>query len=659
MSETVPTPVASRSLKAFEPLSIRGEELQSRLIMSLFPSGQIVNGTHTGSGVEFFRARARDVGLMVIEGPSLDEPESGGSKLKLIGNELSASVLTSAIRTEGCLPLIQLSHSGSGLAGDGSGIKEASRSLVNTLTIDELSDIKKRFSNNAAAALKAGAAGVEVQAGYGHLLSQFLSPQTNRRTDGYGGDITGRSRFLLEVLTAVREALGGKGILQLKLCVEEFLPRGWRFSEARDLVAGLDPADIDIVLLTVGGKKNKELTIPTHFLPDGYLRSFSRHLKKVARVKIAVGEKIKRPELVERMLAPDTADLVAMSREFFAEPRYAVLMRTLQWEDIRPCISCNECTNKELGKKAGIKGRICNVNPAASQELKVSELTERAATRSGGPKNIAVIGGGPAGMQAAITLTDIGHKVSLFEAAPELGGSFRFAGLAPHKAVVFDILNFLKAQTLKRQIEVHTSSPVTDEFDVSVFDHILVSPGRKKAELQLAGSFDGRVLGPPDVFKDLESFVPSHSVVVLGGGSTGMEIAHTIAERLKGEGAVTVVEAQADVLTSMNKLTRKVLLSHLGHAGVEIICSARVLKMDGRSLVIGTSSGERTLPTDDLVIAVGALPDTDLFQRLQEKAEAANERTGRRTLVHLIGDAKAPGQIGSALRDALFTSLAI
>ncbi len=620
--------------------------LKNRIIMPLYPTKYATDSRVNPKMLEFYRARAKGgVGLIILDCPCLDYPRGykGGHELRFDGPEYIQSIqgLLDAIHAEDAKAFMHLNYPkersfDQEVAGAKKKGGKWNLPLANGMSLEDAEEIMQIMANGAGQARKIGYDGVEIQASYGGLIAQLLSPLLNKRDDEMGGSLENRSRFLTRLIAKVKQEAGSDYPVLVKLVCHEFVEGGLTTDEAGEIAALAEKAGADALVANGGNKSTKHMTIPGHESLPGPLRDLADRMKSTVTIPVVAIGKINGPELGERIIADKNADFVAMARALLADPELPNKTLRNRTADIRGCVYCLEdCADKGV---AGM-GRCCSVNPFVGNEYRW-QLTP-AVKR----KKVAVIGGGPSGIQAAVIAGQRGHKVELWE-QHRLGGQIRLADIAPCKEEMAEALRYLEHSLTHSGITVHMGrKPLADEIIARAPDVVIVACGSRPGTLPVPGIDLPHVSSARDLYeKDLPTGANS---IIVGGGELGCETADWLANPAR---KVTVVEILSDVLGKMKKLPKGQLLARLSEKGVRIITETRLTAIAADTVhLINNDGDEITMKADTVILAVNAEPVNQLVREL-------NGKVGK---VVAVGDAAAPGNLGSALRSATEEALAL
>jgi 2,4-dienoyl-CoA reductase-like NADH-dependent reductase (Old Yellow Enzyme family)/thioredoxin reductase len=615
--------------------------------MSLFPTKYATDSQANPKMIEFYRARARGgAALIVLDCPCLDYPRAykGPHELRWDkpDNARSIQELLKAIQAEGCRAFMQLNYPRKRrIDSQMPGAKKKGDvwllPLANAMSREEAEEILDIMARGARHAAEIGYDGVEIQASYGDLISQLLSPLLNKRKDELGGAVENRARFLVRLIEKVKTAAGPEFPVMVKLVCHEFVEGGLEIEEAKIIAGLVAKAGADAIVANAGNKSTKHITIPTQESAPGPLVDLADQVKSAVSLPVAAIGKINSPDLAEDVIRTGKADFVAMARALVADPELPQKAASGRIKDIRGCMVClQDCTGKGVPEV----GRACGVNPFAGFEhtWSITPTLER--------KRVLVIGGGPSGMQAAIIADQRGHAVEIWERDRELGGQFRLADQAPYKKERTEVLRYLRHCLDQSEVNVlfEQTFGVSDILDKTP-DTVIVATGSRPGRIEVSGIDSDHVISAREVF-EMHPDV-GKKIVIIGGGDIGCETADWLA----GPGKhVSVVEILPELLHTMKKIPRERLLTRLEEKGVAFYTQAQATAIEGRNVHLRKESGEvLCLEADTVILAVPARQEDSLLHALR----------GKIGQVMAVGDAAKPGNLGTALRSATAAALNI
>ncbi len=444
------------------------------------------------------------------------------------------------------------------------------------MSASQIDYLQECFKKAAERAKAAGFDAVEIHAAHGYLIHQFLSPLTNRRTDEYGGSLENRSRFALEVLARIREGVGDEYPIFCRISGDDFLEGGSSLAEAKLFARYLEKGGADLIDVSAGVLESAERTVPPMAIEHGCNLPMVEEIKSQTNLPVMCVGRIKTLEEAERILQKKSADLIAMGRALLADPDLPRKGR--EGGNVRPCIGCNQGCIDRLYNGFPI---TCLVNARVGREAAIPSTGKARIA-----KRIAVIGGGPAGLEFARVASERGHKITLYEKEKELGGRFRIASLPPTRGEISEFVDYLirSIRSLGVKIEMGVSVNAEDLAKSADFDEIVVADGARPVSLPLAEKAPNCFFAE-DVLQG-RAFLGA-KIVILGGGMVGCETA----ERLAQDGKrVTIVEQLPEIARDMEARTRKLMLARLNSSGVEIICNTVVERLE-RDRVICRQGG--------------------------------------------------------------------
>lgn len=625
----------------FEPVRLGPLTLTNRLVMA--PMGTCLDngGYITDDTVAYYRRRAEGgVGTITVEG-CLVSADTVGPEPRLSGPEYVPGLrrLVDALRPHDVTVGVQLMHPGrqvvEGPSVAPSPVRLNSAAPVpHELTGPEIAAVVDDYAAAAVRAREAGFDFVEVHGAHGYLPSTFLSPQFNRRTDGYGGDLAGRARFGIEVARAI---VGTSGLpLVWRINGSDAGNGGLEIDEAVEAARLLVEAGVSAISVTAGTWLSLQVTLAPMSTPRGALRPLAAAVRRAVDVPVMAVGRLDDPADAAATVRDGDADLVLLGRGLIAEPDWPAKVAAGRLGDVRPCIACNACVDL-VGR--GERAR-CAVNPEVGREL-TWVLTPATAKR-----RVMIVGSGPAGLEAARIARLRGHDVSLWERDTELGGKLEVASLAPSKHEV------LRYRAHQRR--------VLDELGVDVRLGVAVTPAVVAAEhpdvLLLATGADPLVppipgIGSPHVHDAQQLLhgavvVPDGArVVVIGGSATGCETAELLAD---AGAAVTIVETRRSVGTGIEAITRRTMVRGLRNAGVEILTDATVVAISLDAVTWTDAEGDtHETPADLIALAVGWRP-TGAVDALPDDVE-----------VRVVGDADTPADFVRAVNEGADAGMAV
>lgn len=639
------------------PIKIGETTVKNRIFMPPLSTNLADKGYVTDELVEHYKARAKGgVGLFVTEVVTVeptycylpgdmciydDSFIPGWKKLADGVHEYGAKILPQlfhpahmAFPLPGTPRLIAPSNVGPYYA------REAPRAV----TKEELKVIIRQFGEAAKRAQIAGADGVEIHAAHAHgLLGGFLSPLYNKRTDEYGGDIDHRLRLTLEVIEEVRRVCGKNFIIDVRISGSEYTDGGLNLNDMIYVAKQLEKAGVDFLHVSGGTTIARGSSIPAPGTPMGSHAATAAEIKKYVSIPVATVGRITEPWIAEELIANGKADICMIGRANLCDPEFANKVAAEKADDIRPCIGCLRCLNGIMfGKRVA-----CTVNP--SFELENEDTLAPAAEK----KNVLVIGSGPAGMEAAFVAAKRGHHVVLCEKDAELGGLMRIAAVPIAKQDLTRLIQYMARRLEGAGVEVRLNCAVDKAMLEGEFKGWEVIAGAG-AQPIVVPAFTGfkQWMTADDVLAG-RAF-PGRKIVVIGGGSVGCETADYLAPLVNDlyprNREITLLEMAPGVMASESGPGRSLLVQRMMAKGVQMICGAKVEKVDESSIWY-TKDGQQhcIADADTLVLAMGYKADPALEEML--KAAGAS--------YHLIGDANKVGTIKDAIGAGYETAKAL
>ncbi|MEK8036265.1 MAG: FAD-dependent oxidoreductase [candidate division NC10 bacterium] len=620
------------------PMQLRNRVVMAPMVVQLASE----SGAVTRRTVDYYvRRAAGGAGLVIVEA-SYIAPEAKAYACQL-GIDRDGLLpghfeLVEAIHRHGAKVAIQIHHGGGradpaltgGVLVAPSPVAQDAHAVVpREATPQEIETLAESYARAAGRAQRAGYDAVEIHGAHGYLIHEFLSPASNRRSDAYGGSPENRRRFAGLVIRRVREAVGARFPVLFRMSAEG----GYGIEAAVEIAQALEAWGVDAIHVSVGGTAPITLVPPDTSpmaRPEGWLTGYAATIKKRVSVPIIVVGEIRHPVFAEEVLAQGKADFIALGRQLLADPDWPAKAEAGRDDEIRLCISCDYCRLALLLTRP-IR---CLVNPEVGREREFSAFGPAAA-----PKRVIVVGGGPAGLEAARAAAARGHHVTLSERSAELGGQLHLAALPPHKEKIEWLRRCLVTQARKAGAELSTSTIFRPEgLAEGEADAVVVATGARPVEEQVPGARAGQVFSAWEV---LEGRPPARdlAVVVLGGRQLGCETAEFLAER---GNRVTLVsrsrteELAGDVVASY----RGPLLARLRRLGVALRtrCDVREVR-DGQAIVVEAGGREEAVGADLVILARGSMPEPTWLELLRTKVPE----------VYVVGDCVEPRMIADAL----------
>jgi 2,4-dienoyl-CoA reductase (NADPH2) len=644
--------------KLLTPIDIGNLKLRNRIVMTAMHLNYTPDGRVNDRLVAFYEERARGgTGLIIVGGCVIDD--YAGATWMIDIREDSCieghSMLAEAIKRHGAASACQLYHAGRYSHSATIGGRQAlAPSPVTSrftgeepreMTSEEIRNTILAYGDAARRVKQAGYDMVEVLAGTGYLVSQFLSPITNMRTDEYGGSWENRMRFGLEIADTVREAVGPDYPMIFRIAGHDFMEGGNTNRELGLFASELEKHSVDVISVTGGWHETRVPQLPMS-LPRGGLAYLAAGIKEKVSAPVVASNRINDIFVADEILRTGMSDLTGMARALITDPYLASKAGEGRYEEISHCIGCNQgCFDNVFY----LKPVTCTVNPRAGRELEFKQEI------AGSPRRIAVVGGGPAGMKAALTAAERGHRVTLFEKSDLLGGQLNLAAVPPGREEFWTAVEDLEVQLDNAGVELLMETEATPELlKETGFDAVVVASGASQSLPPIPGIDGPNVVMAWDV---LEGKVDPQgkNVVIIGGGAVGSETAMYVAsigtisgdtllflfmnngediETLKklcsrGLKKVTVVEMLEKVCRDVGISTRWTILQDMRNLGIETIKNATAKRIEEGRVIVEVNGEEKEIPADMVIIAAGSCPENHLYQALQD---ASME-------LYLVGDA--------------------
>jgi len=643
----------------FKPFQFRTFKVENRIVMppmAIYTPGS--EGYVTQKMIDYYSTRAEDGPGYIIVNATVASAPSGSShpnQTRMTDDSYveGFSKLVDAIHAHGTKTTLQLHHAGRqrfGMIAGGetlspSGIPDPVRKdPTRAMTEDDINKVINDFADAARRAQQAGFDGIELHCAHGYLLSGFLSPFQNQRTDQYGGDVWGRTKIVREILAACREAAGDDLLLQVRMNGHDYVNGGNTLDDAKEIAKALVKGGAEVLHVSAGMAPSGHYSFLPEGVPQGQNVYLAEGIKEAvgADVPVITVGAIENLEYAEKVLNDTDIDLVAIGRPLFADPDIVKKSKEGKFDTIRPCLRCS--------KSAAVwpEDMRCVVNPAVGREKEFASKLEP----SGTSKHVLVIGSGPAGLEAARVSSLRGHKVTLMEKENQLGGKIHLAGKPPGKdRLIGRWLDYYRNEMERLPVEVKLNSEATvEKVDQLNPDVVIVATGGsplipgplKNVDTELLVSAEDVLQGKAKV---------GENVAIIGGSSLGLETALYILN--EQERKVLVVEMLHDILLDISHDAELTILDKLVKKDFRFITSTMVTGIEENNgkvdLVIKRYEQEDKLTGFDTAITACGVVPNNLGIELQDK----------RDNVYLVGDGEAPGDFRKAVHDAANIAITI
>ncbi|MFC3234936.1 NADPH-dependent 2,4-dienoyl-CoA reductase [Streptomyces nitrosporeus] len=646
------------------PLDLGFTTLPNRVLMGSMHTGL----EETERGFErmaaFYAARARGgVGLMVTGGIAPGERACsfpGGAKMTTEAEAAQHAEVTAAVHAAGGRIAMQVLHFGRyahhpDLVAPSALKAPISAFTPHALTDDEVEETIEDFVRAAELARLAGYDGVEIMGSEGYLINEFIVSATNHRTDRWGGSYGNRIRFPVEIVRRVRERVGSDFILIYRLSMLDLVPGGSTLEEVVHLAREVEAAGATIINTGIGWHEARIPTIATS-VPRGAFSWVTEKVRGAVSVPLVTSNRINTPEVAEEILASGRADMVSMARPFLADPDFVAKAAEGRADAINTCIGCNQAC---LDHVFSLKITSCLVNPRACHETEL--VVSPARTR----KRVAVVGAGPAGLACAVTASERGHTVTLFDSADEVGGQLNVARRIPGKEEFDETLRYFRTRLAEEGVELRLGTTAAPG-DLDGYDEVVLATGVEPRTPAIPGVGHPCVVGYLDVLRD--GAAVGDRVAVIGAGGIGFDVAEFLTdggdaasrdpevfarqwgvdtayadrgglrtpERPRPPRSVWLIQRRAGkVGAGLGRTTGWIHRTELRHRGVTTIAGASYDLIDDEGLHLTVDGVRQVLPVDTVVLCAGQEPRRELYEALVA--------AGRR--VRLIGGADVAAEL--------------
>ena len=617
----------------FSPLTVKNMTIKNRIVM--MPMGTNYgeqNGEMSFLHINYYEQRAKGgTGLIIVENASIDSPQgsNGTTQLRIDHDNYLPRLFKFCenIHRYGTKIAIQINHAGASAISSRINMQPVSASDVPSkeggeiprpLSREEILHIVKKYGEAAKRAQTAGFDAVEIHAGHSYLISQFLSPITNKRTDEFGGSVENRTRFCRMVIDEVRKQVGPFFPIMLRLSADELMEGGNTLDDTLEYLDYLQE-EVDIFDVSCGLNGSIQYQIDANYLPDGWRSYMAKAVKeKFNKPCISMGN-IRDPKVAERILADGDADLIGMGRGLIADPAWVNKVATGHECDLRKCISCNiGCAGNRIGVNRPIR---CTVNPSVLEGDVYKKLHVNKNC------NVVVIGGGTAGLEAACTAAEVGCNTFLLEKGSELGGLASLISEIPAKNRLADFPHYLmhRAEQLEN-LYIFTNTEGTPENIRKFHPNIIVSStGSAPLLPPIAGLKDRidnedyniySILGMINHINDFPKDLEGKKVVVVGGGAVGLDVVEFFADR---NADISIVEMMDQIGRDLDPVSKNDTKAMMKKHNVHQLTKTALLEVKDSSFLVKGDGEPYELPFEYGFVCLGMRAQGQLYQSLAEE----------------------------------------
>lgn len=616
----------------FSPLTVKTMTLKNRIMMT--PMGTNYgeqNGEMSFLHINYYEQRAKGgTGLIVVENSNVDFPmgSNGTTQLRIDNDTYLPRLfkLCETVHKHGACIAVQINHAGASAKEERIGAQPVSASdlpskaggeIPRPLTREEIESIVKKYGQAAKRAQIAGFDAVEIHAGHSYLLSQFLSPLTNRRTDEFGGSPENRARIVRMVLEEVRAQVGPMFPIMVRISADEFLAGGNTLEDSLEYLQYFQQ-EADIFDVSAALNDSLPSQIDANFHPDGWRSYMARAVKEKYGKPVVTMGNIRDPQVAESILAREDADIIGIGRGLIADPEWVKKIEMGDGEDIRKCISCNiGCAGNRISTNRPIR---CTVNPAINEG---AEYYKRKVSK---PCNVTVIGGGTAGLEAACTAAELGCTTFLLEKSQELGGLAAQIRKIPDKNRLGDFPDYQihRAEKLSN-LFIFKGKEADPDFVKSLNPNIIVNAtGSQPLLPPIKGLHDhidqegGKVMSILKLIQGIHDFpadMKGKKIVVVGGGAVGLDAVEFFAPKHAEVSIVEMLPVLGKDLDPVSKVSTRDLMEKYH---VNQLTETALMEVRGDCFVVKKDGQERELPFDYGFVCLGMKAHNPVFHALRE-----------------------------------------
>ena len=634
-----------------KPITIGNKVISNRLVMAPMETAHNnADGSVNQDMIDYYVARAKGgTGMIIVQNAAIDHLSSRSAQCQLLAcsNHYGPglSKLAEAIKLQGAVAVVQLGHGGRQAkpqclverraVAPSAVASTCNNTIPRELSVEEIIEIEKAWAEAAIRVKNAGFDGVEIHSAHGYLMSEFISPNCNKRKDQYGGSFENRCLFPLEVLARVREAVGGDFIVGIRINGAEFLPDGMNIEDAVEYAKVLEATgQLDYIHVSAGTYESKTHLFPVGYYGSGHLLPYAAAIKKAVKdlPVIAVGA-INVTE-GEKALAEGKADMIAIGRGLVADPEIGKKLQQNRIADIKPCLHCNEGCLARVGMARPMR---CSINPTVGRER------EWMPKRTSNPKRVVVAGGGIAGIEAACLCAKNGHEVILMEQEDHLGGHLLEAGAPEFKGFVKDYYVWAIREAQRYGIDIRLNTKATANLILGIKpDVLIISVG---SSYIVPAGVSGRIITAKEALLGEEEL--GENVIVIGGGTVGCETAMYLYQKGK---KVTIVEMCDSLMIGQEGTSRAVMTDMLDKSDIRVLTGYKLTSAyETKATCVDPEGNKLEIMGDSVLYCLG-------MKARNEMVEAFRSCAGE---VYIIGDCASGHNIYEAVEDAWRAVLSI
>lgn len=631
--------------QTLSPIKIGNIELKNRYVVPAMGShlGE-PNGHVSERTIDYYVARVKGgYGLIITEFTYVDPVGMAfPGQLSLADDSFieSNKRLTDAVHEHGGIIFCQLHHAGRLSYSMFTGKQPvapspipspANKEIPHELTTEEVYELIEKYADAAVRAQKAGYDGVELHGAHQYLIAQFMSKYSNKRIDEFGGHFQNRMRFATSIIKAIKEKCGDDFPISIRISAEESESDSWDVREARAAAKVLQEAGVDVISVSIGGANGTSpKTLAPQAVPPGFNAANSAFIKEELNIPVIVAGRIVDPFVAEDIVSSGSADLIALGRSSLADPEFPNKVKENRIEEIIPCVACLQRCQEGGGRDEWDNGVSCTYNPFTGKEgILTFDKPEKV-------KKIAIIGGGPAGLETAWVAAKRGHSVTLFEKENRPGGQVAVGARPPYKQELLKAIQTYVKLGEKYGVTFRFGEEATPE-SVKDFDEIVLATGGVPVRPSIEGIDESDVVDAVDVLEGKVA-VGDH-ILIVGGGQVGVETGELLANQNR---KVTIVEMADEVAKDEHVSIKIFMFERFKKYGINILTNTKVKSFSKGAVTVERDGAESKLEGfDSIILAIGAKSYNPLGQPLQ----------GSGKTVHTIGDAKEARTITEAIYD--------